>query len=574
MTARSPDWLTARRTLLALLVVSLLGTAARLVALGARVFYYDEAWFGYWTLRFMETGVWEYRPILHGPFFVRVNPIVFETLGATDAAGRLVVAVIGGLLPLAAWLYRDHLDRGEVLATGVALALNPILLYYSRFMRKDLPLAAFAIVALGLFLRAHATGRDRYLYAGAISLGLAFTTKESVLLWMVTWLGAGALVLDRHLLRARDTRDGSLATLGEFLDRSVRGLRDRGRSLGIAGLLWFVVVVFFYAPRAGPGQPVGIWRALAGEFGTLPDVVATATLGSLRAALDYWAHGTIQQHAYLPYLVDTLSTMWAGALGVSLLATVGFLVDRYGGAAPRGVVAFNFFSGVAAVLGYPLANNLPVPWSTVHAVVPLTIPAGVGALALLRWGRAGVSGSVFAAPLDDPRATIRTTAVVVLIGGLVVSAGATALETSYRAPHESPRGDGGSEIVYYAQAPASLDRVVGAVNEASASGGTDTDVLYVGPSLAMDESAVAYPPATGAWHARMPLPWYTEAAGADVASVPEPASVGPTPPPVVVTTPALRAETASRLGATYESRTYARDDVGDRIVVVFTRGDG
>lgn len=82
--------------------------------------------------------------------------------------------------------------------------------------------------------------------------------------------------------------------------------------------------------------------------------------------------------------------------------------------------------------------------------------------------------------------------------------------TSYLADNVLPER-GGSEVVYYAQPP---------------------DVLYVGEAVATDEAALARPPPTGTSFRRFPLPWYTEAAGADVASVPAPANLTGAAPPV------------------------------------------
>jgi len=544
----------------------------RLIQLGERVFYYDEAWFGYWVLRFMENGVWSYRPILHGPFFARVNSIVFSVLGVNDATARLVVAAIGATLPLSAWLFRDRLRDGELIALGVALAFNPVLFYYSRFMRKDLPLAAFMFITLGLLVRASDTRRPRYLYGAAITLGLAFSTKESVLLWLVTWIGAGVLVLDRYFLRARD-RDGSVLTaLRSLWQRMSVSVRYWGVHGVLAAVIFFVVVVYFYAPRAGPGQEIGLWQALSGEFGTLPAVIAEATVGSLQRALDYWAAGSIQQHPYLPYFTDTIETIIAGALSVTLLAVGGLLFDRYTGSSPRWIVAFNFYSGAAAIVGYPLANNLPVPWSTVHAIVPLCVPAAVGTYAVYQWGHSRLPAAepeTFRErlPMDIVRAAIAAG----LLAFFLASAGTTLIQTSYQQPHESPEADPGHHIVYYAQAPGELREAVNEIDRATATGGNDVDVLYVGERLAMNESRVEYPPGTGAWHARIPLPWYTEVLGADVASTARAEEIENTTSPIVITNPELEDTVAESLGNTYTSRTYALDDAGDRVVVVFTR---
>ncbi len=555
----------------ALLGLTAFGLALRLVQLGERVFYYDEAWFGYWALRFVENGVWTYRPILHGPFFARVNSVVFPVLGANDFTARLVVAVIGGLLPLSAWLFREHLRDSELVALGAALALNPLLVYYSRFMRKDLPLVAFVFVTLGLLVRTWDTKRPRYLYAAAATLGVAFATKESVLLWLLTFLGAGLLVLDDGLLRFRARGNSLGAAVRDRLGRWQTGLRLWWPHAVLAGAVCLAVVTYFYAPRAGPGQEIGLWKALGGQFGTLPDVVWEATVGSADRALEYWLLGSKQRHPYLPYLLDTVRTLAAGALGVCLLAVLGFLADRYAGDSRR-LVAFTFYCGVLGLVGYPLANFLPVPWSTVHVVVPLCVPAAVGASLVYRWGRSRLTvwqpGDW---SLPGSPGVVRASLAAVVLASLVASAGATVVATSYQQPHESPRGDPGSEVVYYAQAPGDLREVVEAIDGAADGGGSDTDVLYVGESLAMNESAVAYPPATGAWHARLPLPWYTESLDADVASVANVSGVGDSPPPVVITNQRHSAQVQQALGDAYSGAMYRLDDNGARRIFVYVR---
>lgn len=123
--------------------------------------------------------------------------------------------------------------------------------------------------------------------------------------------------------------------------------------------------------------------------------------------------------------------------------------------------------------------------------------------------------------------------------------------------------------VHYAQAPADLRAVVVTI-ETAADGGPDVDVLYVGASLAMNESAVEHPPATGALHAQNP-PCYTEATGADVTSVENGSEIGDHPPSVVITTPAESTAVNESLGSAYTGTAYRLDDVGDRRIVVFVR---
>lgn len=574
-------WVRGNPVLSVLFLVTTVALVARLYALGARVFYYDEAWFGYWVLQYLAHGDWTYRPILHGPFYARVNSIVFPLLGVNDWTARLVPALIGGVLPLSAWLFRNRLRRDEVVALGIILALNPILLYYSRFMRKDLPLAALMFVTLGLLIRAAESGRLRYAYGAAFSFGWALTTKESALLWILTWAGAALLVLDRRLLTASDGRRSHLDVLEEIVRRAQASVSYWNIHLLGATLTTLAVVVYAYAPRAGETRDVGLWRALGGEFGQLPTVIDAATAGAVHKALQYWVSGSIQGHPYLPYFEDTVWTLLVGALGVGLLGLLGFLWDRYTRQTPRDLVGFNMYSGIAAVIGYPLANNLPVPWSTVHAIVPLAVPAAVGAALVARWGisqewpqQHDLSENLV------PNRPVRTVLAIVILGGLLVNAVAVGVQTSYLAPDESPRGDPGNEIIYYAQPPAELRQPIDTIYRVAASDRSGPDVLYVGSPLTnpfppSDELAPSEP-----WYrhyplilGRNPLPWYTTAAGADVADVSAVSDIGQSPPPVVITTPDRRDAVQAALGSSYRGTSYDLDDIGDRRVVVFVRTD-
>ncbi len=573
-----------RRLLLALVGVSAVAVAVRLFALGRRVAYYDEAWLGYWVLRANETGLWEYRPIVHGPFFARVNGPLFAAVGASDTTARLVVALLGGLVPLAAWLYRERLSRAETLVTGLLLAGTPLLVYYSRFMRNDVPLAVFAVLTVGFAVRFADTGRPRYLHAGALSLALAFTTKESALLYVLTWVGAGALVADSTLLAARARSDDSVrGTVARAADRTAAAGRRLWPHLVGAGVLFLAVVVYFYAPRTPPGEP-GL-RTLLSDPTTVPAVVGEATLGSFESAVEHWVAGGKQRHAYLPYLVDTVRTLGAGSLAVVVLAPVGFLADRHLGDG-RPLVGFSTYAGAAAVVGYPLANNFPVPWSAVHAVAPLTVPAAVGAVFLVRRAVAGLTTAADAdatppgAVADggdrspgrpDAVAVLRAVVVAVVLVALAVQAAGVTATTSYLQPHESPEDDPGSEVVYYAQAPAEIANVRAAIRQAAATP-DEPDVVYVGRSLAAEEEGLSRPPPPGAFYARNPFPWYTEAHGATVESHASPSGLADVSrPAVVVTTEEHRDSVADRLPDDYAVQQYPLDDRGDRSVVVFFR---
>ena len=540
-----------RRALQAVLAITALALAVRLVGLGARIFHWDEGRVGYWILRYHESGQFAYRPIVHGPFLFVVNDWVFSIpfLGASDFSARLIVAVVGGLLPLSAWLLRDHLRDAELVALAVVLAVNPLLVYYSRFMRNDVLVGAFAFVALALFVRALDRGDARLVYPAAAAMGLAFTTKENAVVYLLCYLGAGALLLDHRLFRAaRSNRSVRRLVLRDWRTALAYRLQAWGgsvrRGVGLAfahtaGALvaFFAVVTFFYAPRPE------LWTALAAPS-RLPGVVEAATVGSWESFYGLWVAGSHQNHDYLPFLYDYLETLLYGAPFVLLFALLGFVADGYGDDGYRDVVAFATYWGAVSIVGYPIATDIRAPWAAVHAVIPLAVPAAVGVAAAARRVRVTVRERAGDDPdtngLLTPAAWTRSAA----LAALVLCAAAVGAVGANAAYANSASDEEAGEVIQWAQPENDLKDTLELVRGVARTN-EGTDVLFVGthtpgnPSdvrfYVANESTLGQPrPGGPSWHTRLPLPWYLERYDAEVTSTAPDASLPADPPPVVV----------------------------------------
>ncbi|WP_135851415.1 flippase activity-associated protein Agl23 [Halorussus salinus] len=533
------------RAALAVLAVTLFSLTLRFFALGSRVFHWDEGRVGYWILRYAENGIWEYHAVIHGPFVYHVNKYLFQLFGASDFVARAPVAVVSGLLPLTAWLFRERLNRVEMVTVGLFFAANPIILYYSRFMRNDVLLAAFMVYALAFYTRLFDTRKPRYLYAGTLMLALAFTTKENVLVYVVTWVGAAVLLLDHRLqLSGEDRAEALPGPLYEAVhayrsagenDRSpfgafgkklvVRLLSSRWTLHVVLGLLFFfAVVIFFYAPRSrGIAEP-GLWKAFSNP-GLFPAVIEEATVGSWESFVGKWGEGN--QKSYIDTFRSLGAVLWKSSAALLALAGVGFLTDRYVGDKPRDVVAFAFYWGFVSIIGYPVIVENAFPWEVVHAVVPLAIPAGVGLAILVRWGSEAVTEG------DAMSATLAAL-LVLLVAGQVA---ATAATTTYMHPADQYLDDGESErnaLVQYGQPAEGIRPTLERVRYA-ATNNEGTDVLYYGSDFYVaDESENDRWAAGGGWYDRLPLPWYTEMYGAEVDSTTDVQEIESNPPPVVV----------------------------------------
>ncbi|WP_049997554.1 flippase activity-associated protein Agl23 [Halococcus sediminicola] len=508
-----------RRVTLAVVAIAFFGFVARIAFLGDRIAHWDEARVAYWVLNYADTGTFEYQPIIHGPFLQQVNHLVFELVGANDFTMRLVVALLGAALPLAALLFRKRLSGAETVAFALFLAVDPILLYYSRFMRSDLPLAVFMLFALGFLIRALDTHRPRYVHLGVVALALAFTTKENVLVYLVTWLGALVLLVDHRLLVER----------GLWFDPRAAA-RNRIKTLGPALRAWIphvllavveflVVVVYFYAPRTGADGGPGFDKLLADPT-LLPAVVGEATVGSWNAFFTQWVSGDSQDHAYLPYLGDLVETLVVGSGALLVLALVGFLVDRYS-ENPRDLVAFAFYWGFVSVLGYPIITDIMAPWATVHAVVPLMLPAATGAAVLYERGTTALA--------HDHRPAVAAALVIALL--VVGQMGYIGVENVYLDDQSESNA-----LVQYAQPADDLRPTIEDMAAVSATN-RGTDVLLYGDFLVSNTSG-SREPKCSEWFNLLPLPWYMDAHDMNVSCARDPSAfedrLNESNPPVVI----------------------------------------
>ncbi|PSQ08336.1 TIGR03663 family protein [Halobacteriales archaeon QS_6_71_20] len=583
---------------LAIVVGSLL---LRTVRLGGRVFHWDEGRVGYWILRFDATGEFFYRPIIHGPFLPVVNNALFDVIGASDFAARLPVAVVGGLLPLVALLLRRRLHGREQVALALLLAVDPLLVYYGRFMRGDVLVGSFSVAAFALVVYAVDTRRTLPLVGSAALIALGFSAKENALVYVACFLGAGVLLLDHRLVRTA-SRTGSLVdalvgeavALGRFLDRWTAESRTRrrverlvderdpgagyAREAGFLGHLavwvpvgavgvaatFLAVTSFFYAPRPE------LWRALGVATGsggagapTLTTVLTEATWGAGERFWSTWASGDHSGHPYVPYLYDLVETLAYGSGVLVVLAGIGFLADGYGSErGTRPLVAYATYWGLASLVGYPVATDIQAPWAAVHVVLPLAIPAAAGAAHLADALRDSIA--------SEDAATAGLAGLV-----LLASVGGVAAPT---ADYWNSASVEDKQVLQWAQPENDLEGTLQDVG-AVARHNEGTDVLFVGTDTGRgtrlhveDESSVdRMPPGGPSWHSRLPTPWYLELHGAEVTSTPPEARFDGLPPaeempPVVVAKPDDAEQLEPRLDG-YRSREYAFRLWSERIVV-------
>lgn len=566
------------RVRIAVVGITVVGLLARVVDLGGRPFHWEEARVGYWTLRFAETGVYEYRPVAGGPLVYLLDRWVFALVGATDATARLPVAVLGGLAPLAALLFRDPLGDGETVVMAGLLAFDPLLVYYSRFLRGDVLAAVAGLVVLGALVRYRADG-GRWLSVAAVAAAVALAASGFAAVYPLVWLGAGLLTLDEA--RIRGAPDTAARTLAAGWERVAGAVTPLAR----ASLVFLVAAFVLFAPRSAGVAP-GLWNPV-----TWPAAADAAFAGTLDRFVGYRIVYRLQpttpgRHALIPYVTSVVRPLVSASFVVIGAGVVGFLVERYT-ASRRRLVSFAGYTVPVGVFFLAIAARSRGPWIAVHLLPLATVPAAVGitrAWTVVRRrlyaadparsdgasrnvGTAGAeeaSGSVETGDAVEAGGTVepgRAVLAVALVAA-VVSVAAVPVAGVYAAPER------GSPYSQYAQPADDPEALLPAV-QAAMDAADGPDVVYVGrfdtsreyerpPVAAADQRA---------WGARFPLPWYFERLDAGVTSVPDAASV-PAAPAVVVAPPGRADDVAGSLDGEYRRVTVQLATDG-RSVVLF-----
>ncbi len=554
------------RATLAVVAVTLLALCLRLAFLGDRVAHFDEGRVAYWIVEYHETGVLFYRPVIHGPLLHLIDTHLFGLLGMTDFAIRLVPALVGGLLPLTALLFRHRLREETVVALALLLALNPALLYYSRFMRGDVIAGGCAFVAFACLVRAVDFDDGRYLYGATLSLAVGLGAKENVVAYLLAFAGATVLLLHHRLLFARFTDRTPLDVLLAYLRWAARGVRRHATAIAGSLAAFLAALVLLYAPRGSlPSQNTYYFSCLSSPHTPVFDVSTAPTLGEALANplrlpelvaftlgsttelyLCQWiTPRTSDPNPYLEFLGQLSLATADSSTALLLLAVAGFLGTLYAGDRPDDLASFAFYWGAASVVGYPFITDIGgAGWLVVHVVLPLCIPAAVALGTLARWGREA------RADRDLVSVALAVAVAVVLVGSM----GATAYATSYANP-QSPD----NPLVQYAQPAGDLEPTVRDIH-ALADRNEGTDVVLYGEHLwnPVDDELERRPTCSN-WFNALPLPWYFEAGDVDADCARNGTMLREDltgNPPVVIAHRTDRGELENRLGDRYTARVH------------------
>lgn len=303
----------------ALVLAVALGFLFRVSALGKRPMHPAESMRA--TLSFQwhensEVSYYKYQPEHQGPFLYEVTRVLFAALGVGTTEARVFPVLFGLFLVFSPLLFRPWLGRRERWLAVGAVALSPLLVYYSRFLGSDLAAVASAAVAVACGARAvlamemgDLSWARRWLFGAAAAAGVLFATSAVAYLY--------ALVLASFAFLHWASRRFSIAPL--------RGL-DPVSAEALARTIFLATACFFL-----------VFALLATSFFKHPDGFLDVLY---RKSLPYWwgLRATERAPITYPLRMILLHDPWI-ALG-ALLAAGSFVARaRHGRLFLAGVVA-------------------------------------------------------------------------------------------------------------------------------------------------------------------------------------------------------------------------------------------
>ena len=356
------------------------GLAVRLPALGKRPMHADEAvqarrFRDLWLCNRYRYDPHEYHgptlPYATLPFFWLAGPTRFAD--TTEAMFRVVPVFFGAGLILLLGLVADALGKPATLCAAALAAISPAMVFYSRYYIHETLLVFFTLAAIGSVWRYLRTGRLRWCVAGGGCVGLMQATKETCVLVYASAAVAVGLAAIWSRGRVSPAASGAAAPVPPAARQEGRRPWPawHGGCAAAAAILVAAVLLSSWG-----AHPRGAWDGLR------------AYAPWLRRAAGHSAHAH-PWYFYLRILACWRSDhgpLWSEGLILGL-AAIGGLVAFLPTASRSG--GKDFFARWAAL--YPVllgaaysAIPYKTPWCLLGFLHGMTLPAGLGAVAIVR----------------------------------------------------------------------------------------------------------------------------------------------------------------------------------------------
>ena len=220
--------LTWETALIGIILIATLVT--RLWNLDARVMSHDESLHVFYSWQLAIGKGFAHNPMMHGPLLFEGTALMNVLFGASDFTSRLVSVILGTFVVVVVpQLLKPWLGRTGALITSALFLISPYILYYSRYIRHDIQVIAWMLLAVVAIFRYVHDRRDRNLFLLAAASALMFATMETTFIYLSIFASFLVVrILSTHRLRWRAIRKSAefdllivMATLGAFFSSPI-----------------------------------------------------------------------------------------------------------------------------------------------------------------------------------------------------------------------------------------------------------------------------------------------------------------------------------------------------------------
>jgi uncharacterized protein (TIGR03663 family) len=319
----------------------------RLLFLGDKPMHHDESQDAYFSWLLYSGHGYAYDPILHGPLRFYLMGLTYLLFGVSDFTARVAPALFGTALVALPYFLRRQIGSIAAFGAAVLLCLSPAYLYFSRFAREDIYVAA---ITLGLLVAVFLFLDQPRRWHPAVILGLlaaSFATKETT---FITAFVAGTFLIAAIAWQWWQARTNRPALVRMPL---LSALRSVGPDAWIWGLASFALV-YTLLFSSFLFHPLGLRDGLI-------------------RGIQYWLSQQPVQRGGQPwfyYLVLLVAYSWPelilGAIGAVAVLRRPTLIGIFL------IWAFGLSLAVYSWAGEKM------PWLLLHPLLPLLLLAGIG----------------------------------------------------------------------------------------------------------------------------------------------------------------------------------------------------
>jgi uncharacterized protein (TIGR03663 family) len=175
-----------KKEVLLIILILTIAIFSRFILLDLRPLHNDEGVVYSFSKTIVSLGHWTYDPLnYHGPFYYYITAISFFIFGISEFSLRFPSAFFGVLIVafvLLLYYKEESFDKSGKYYAAILIILSSSLMYYSRYSVHETVLIFFSFLCVYFLTRMIEKENLKDLVYFSISLVLAFTTKETVII--------------------------------------------------------------------------------------------------------------------------------------------------------------------------------------------------------------------------------------------------------------------------------------------------------------------------------------------------------------------------------------------------------